>query len=200
MRGAAGRESRTAPGLTELIEDVQSGRAEFGHVLVYDVSRWGRFQDVDESAHYEFVCKHGGIHVVYCAEQFDNGGSLLASIVKNIKRVMAAEYSRELSVRVHTGQCRVASLGYRVGGPLGFGLRREMVDERERSKGRLTRGQRKALQMDRVRVRAGSDYEAAIVQWIFHQFVVEGESYTAIARQLNQAGIANHNGRPWTTA
>jgi hypothetical protein len=24
---------------------------------VYDVSRWGRFQDPDEAAHYEFLCK-----------------------------------------------------------------------------------------------------------------------------------------------
>jgi hypothetical protein len=68
--------------------------------MVYDVSRWGRFQDVDESAHYEFVCKRNGIKVAYCAEQFDNDGSLLSSIVKNIKRVMAAEYSRELGVKV----------------------------------------------------------------------------------------------------
>src|SRR4051812_15955648 len=37
-----------------LIEDVQSGSADFSHILVYDVSRWGRFQDTDESAHYEF--------------------------------------------------------------------------------------------------------------------------------------------------
>jgi DNA invertase Pin-like site-specific DNA recombinase len=37
-------------------------------VLVYDVSRWGRFQDIDESAHYEFVCKQAGIKVAYCAE------------------------------------------------------------------------------------------------------------------------------------
>ena len=96
--------------------------ADFDHVLVYDISRWGRFQDVDESAHYEFVCKQKGIQVAYCAEQFDNDGSLLSSIVKNIKRVMAAEFSRELSVKVHAGQCRIAGLGYRVGGPLTFGL------------------------------------------------------------------------------
>ena len=67
-------------------------------------------------------------------------GSLLSSIVKNIKRVMAAEYSRELSVKVHTGQSRIAGLGYRVGGPLTFGLRRELVDETHGSKGQLTKG------------------------------------------------------------
>jgi len=196
--GRSGLRIKGRAGLIELIEDVQSGRADFDHILVYDISRWGRFQDVDESAHYEFVCKQNGIKVAYCAEQFDNDGSLLSSIVKNIKRVMAAEYSRELSVKVHTGQCRIASLGYRVGGPLTFGLRRELVDENQRSKGALASGERKSLQTDRVRLRLGSDEEATIVRRIFHQFVVEQNSFTEIARQLNRANIANHNGRPWT--
>jgi DNA invertase Pin-like site-specific DNA recombinase len=105
------RTRKGRPGLIELIEDVCSGTADFNHILVYDVSRWGRFQDVDESAHYEFVCKQNGVKVAYCAEQFDNDGSLLSSIVKNIKRVMAAEFSRELLVKVHAGQCEVATVG-----------------------------------------------------------------------------------------
>lgn len=115
--GRSGLRIKGRAGLIELIDDVQSGRADFDHILVYDVSRWGRFQDADESAYYEFICKQNGVKVAYCAEQFDNDGSLLSSIAKNIKRVMAAEWSRELSVKVHTGQCRIAGLGYRVGAP-----------------------------------------------------------------------------------
>ena len=109
--GRSGLRIKGRAGLIELIDDVRSGRADFDHILVYDVSRWGRFQDVDESAHYEFVCKQNGVKVTYCAEQFDNDGSLLSSIVKNIKRVMAAEFSRELSVKVHAGHCRIAGRG-----------------------------------------------------------------------------------------
>ncbi|MEH2548663.1 DNA invertase Pin-like site-specific DNA recombinase [Bradyrhizobium sp. AZCC 2262] len=196
--GRSGLTINRRPGLIELIEDVQSGHADFDHILVYDVSRWGRFQDVDESAHYEFVCRRSGIKVAYCAEQFDNDGSLLSSIVKNIKRVMAAEYSRELGVKVHAGHCRIASLGYRVGGPLAFGFRREMVDEKQRSKGKLAKGECKALKTDRVRLRLGSDEEAAIIRWIFQQFVLERKTNVEIARRLNLANIANHHGRPWT--
>lgn len=195
--GRSGLRINGRPGLIELLEDVQSGQADFDHILVYDVSRWGRFQDVDESAHYEFVCKRNGIRVAYCAEQFDNDGSLLSSIFKNIKRVMAAEYSRELGVKVHTGQSRVAGLGYRVGGPLTFGLRRELVDESARSKGRLTKGERKALQTDRVRLQPGPDEETAVIRWIFHQFVVQRKSYSEIIRELNRAKITNQ-GRPWS--
>src|SRR5688572_13036946 len=49
--------------LKRLIDDVQNGRAEFETILVYDVSRWGRFQDADESAYYEYICKRAGIAV-----------------------------------------------------------------------------------------------------------------------------------------
>jgi len=53
----------------KLIADVQERKADFDVILVYDVSRWGRFQDVDESAYYEFIRKKAGIQVLYCAEQ-----------------------------------------------------------------------------------------------------------------------------------
>jgi hypothetical protein len=36
------------------------------------------FKMLDESAHYEFVCKQAGIKVAYCAEDFENDGSLNA--------------------------------------------------------------------------------------------------------------------------
>lgn len=196
--GRSGLTIRRRPGLTELIEEVQSGHADFGHILVYDVSRWGRFQDIDESAHYEFICKRSGIKVVYCAEQFENDGSFLSTMAKNLKRSMAAEWSRELGVKVLAGHCRIASFGYRVGAPLTFGLRREMVDDRQRPKGLLAKGEFKALQSDRVLVRLGSAEEIAIVRWIFRQFVLERQTDAAIARQLNRACIPNHHSRPWS--
>jgi DNA invertase Pin-like site-specific DNA recombinase len=196
--GRSGLRIRGRAGLIELIDDVSSGRADFDHILVYDVSRWGRFQDVDESAYYEFVCKQKGVKVIYCAEQFDNDGSLMSSIVKNIKRVMAAEFSRDLSVKVHAGHCRIASLGFRVGAPVAFGFRRELIDENKQSKGWLKRGQHKSLKTDRVLLRLGSPEEATIVRWIFHLFVVERKSDAAIARRLNRANAPNRGARPWT--
>lgn len=196
--GRSGLRIKGRPGLIELIEDVQSGQADFDHILVYDVSRWGRFQDVDESAYYEFLCKRSGVQVEYCTELFKNDGTFVSGIAKNLKRGMAAEWSRELSVKVHAGHCRIAGLGYRVGAPVGYGLRRLMVDESEHPKGRLERGQYKALQSDRVRLQHGSAEEAAVIRCIFDQFVNGRNSYSEIRRQLNDAGIANHNARPWT--
>ena len=115
--------------LKQLIADVQAKKADFTTILVYDVSRWGRFQDADESAYYEYICKSAGISVQYCAEQFENDGSPVSTIVKGVKRAMAGEYSRELSVKVFTGQCHLIELGYCQGGPPGYGLRRSLIDQ-----------------------------------------------------------------------
>jgi DNA invertase Pin-like site-specific DNA recombinase len=52
---------RRRSGLRQLLKDVVGGNADYGAVLVYDVSRWGRFQDYDEAAHYEFLCKSAGV-------------------------------------------------------------------------------------------------------------------------------------------
>lgn len=71
--------------LQTLIADVESGDADFKTILVYDVSRWGRFQDADESAYYEYICRRAGIAVAYCAEQFENDGSPVSTIVKGVK-------------------------------------------------------------------------------------------------------------------
>jgi DNA invertase Pin-like site-specific DNA recombinase len=86
-------------GLIELLNDVVEGKGDYKAILVYDISRWGRFQDVDESAYYEFLCKKAGIKVHYCAEPFRNDGGMPDIVMKALKRIMAGEYSRELSER-----------------------------------------------------------------------------------------------------
>jgi DNA invertase Pin-like site-specific DNA recombinase len=50
--------------LKALLRDVESGQADYSAILVYDVSRWGRFQDPDESASYEIRCKQAGVRVL----------------------------------------------------------------------------------------------------------------------------------------
>jgi DNA invertase Pin-like site-specific DNA recombinase len=132
------------PGLRELLRDVTEGNTEYKAILVYDVSRWGRFQDTDEAAHYEFVCKSAGIPVHYCAETFLNDGSLPSSIMKALKRAMAGEYSRELGVKVAAGQRRLAELGFWQGGPAGYGFRRVLVSPDGKVKQFLAKAREKA--------------------------------------------------------
>jgi DNA invertase Pin-like site-specific DNA recombinase len=184
--------------LQQLFADIDGGTADFEAILVYDVSRWGRFQDPDEAAHYELRCKRAGIAVHYCAEQFENDGTIGSSIIKTVKRAMAGEYSRELSVKVFKGQCRLIGLGYRQGGAPGFGLRRMLVDEHGQHKGVLRRGEHKSIATDRVVLVQGPEEEVATVREIYRRFVDEGHSERQIADWLNGQGILSDLGRTWT--
>ncbi|MBR1329871.1 recombinase family protein [Bradyrhizobium ottawaense] len=194
--GISGLRINNRKGLIDLLNDVQSGAADFANILVRDVSRWGRFQDTDESAYYEFICKLAGVKVIYCAEIFENDGSPMSGLWKSMKRLMAAEDSRDKSAKVFAGHCRIVGLGYRVGGRPGFALRRELIDATGNSRGFLQRGEQKALHTDRVLLRAGSNDEIAIVRWIFESFIC-GKGETDIARELNARGAVNHCGVPW---
>lgn len=186
--------------LQQMISDVESGVAEFSVILVYDVTRWGRFQDTDESAYYEYRCRKAGMQVAYCAEQFENDGSPNSTIIKSVKRAMAGEYSRELSVKVFAGQCRLIELGYRQGGPAGFGLRRALLNERGEVKAELKRGEHKSLQTDRVVLVPGPDEEVQTVRWIYRRFLKQGRTESEIATDLNERGILTDLGRAWTRA
>lgn len=185
-------------GMQQLILDVQAQTAEFVLVLVYDVSRWGRFQDTDESAYYEYICRQAGIHVVYCAEQFENDGSAIASILKGIKRTMAAEYSRELSAKVFAAQCKYAAQGYKMGGFVGYGLRRISYDRAGNKRRTLLSGERKAAATDRVRYCWGPPKEVEVVRRIYYLYLVEKLGDTRISELLNAEKIPGEAGRKWT--
>lgn len=186
--------------LQQLIADVESGAAEFTVILVYDVTRWGRFQDTDESAYYEYRCRKAGMQVAYCAEPFENDGSPTSTIIKSVKRAMAGEYSRELSVKVFAGQCRLIELGYRQGGAAGFGLRRVLIDDRGNLKAELKRGEHKSLQTDRVILVPGPEAEVETVRWIYDRFLKHRRSESEIAIELNERGILTDLERLWTRA
>lgn len=186
--------------LQQLIRDVETGNVDFQIILVYDVSRWGRFQDADESAYYEYICRRAGIQVAYCAEQFENDGSPTSTIVKGVKRAMAGEYSRELSAKVFAGQCRLIELGYRQGGPAGFGLRRFLVDQQGQVKAELARGEHKSLQTDRVVLMPGPEEEIAVVNQMYRWFINDGLVESQIAARLNDQHVKTDLGREWTRA
>ena len=196
--GKSGLNLEGRDGLKHLIETVESGMADFKVILAYDISRWGRFQDADESAYYEYICKRAGITVQYCAEQFENDGSPVSTIVKGVKRAMAGEYSRELSAKVFKGQCKLIELGFRQGGPAGFGLRRMLVDQHDNHRRILNRGEYKSLQTDRVILVKGPLQEVKTVRRIYEMFVNNGKLEKEIADILNETKILTDLDRQWS--
>jgi DNA invertase Pin-like site-specific DNA recombinase len=186
------------PGLMKLLDDIDSRTADYDALLVYDVSRLGRFQDPDEAASHELRCRKAGVAVHYCAEQFENDGSIGSSIIKALKRAMAAEYSRELSSKVYAGQANLIRQGFRQGGSAGIGLRRLLIDRDGVPKVILRPGEQKSINTDRVILIPGPPKEQALVREIFELFTTQGMGETAIAIELRARGCVNDLGRPWS--
>jgi DNA invertase Pin-like site-specific DNA recombinase len=196
--GKSGLTLQSRKGLLQLLQDVENGGTQFSIILVYDVSRWGRFQDVDESAYYEYRCKRARMEIHYCAEQFANDGSVSSALLKTLKRTMAGEFSRELSAKVFAGKCRLVERGFRQGGCAGYGFRRLLVDREGNEKGLLKSGERKSISTDRVILVPGPPEEVKLVREIYRRFIEEHKSAPAIADELNRQGIANEHGGLWT--
>ena len=182
--------------LSQLLQDVVSGNANYRAILVYDVSRWGRFRNPDEAAHYDFICAHAGIPVHYCAEQFSNDGSMQSALMKAIKRTMAGEFSRELGIKVFDAMKRLVSQGYHAGNDAPYGLARMLISPSGQKKGILKHGERKNLKADRIVLVAGSKKEIACVRRIFSMCTDEKKDCVQIAAKLNELGI-RHRGKPW---
>ena len=122
----------------------------------------------------------------------------MSGIMKNMKRMMAGEYPRELSSKVFAGACRLVTYGFRQGGVAGYGLRRMMINERNEPKMELNRGDRKSLQTDRVILIPGPAEEIENVRWIYRAFVDNRLSESQIAALLNQRSVKTDCDRAWT--
>jgi DNA invertase Pin-like site-specific DNA recombinase len=183
-------------GLQSLLQDVVTGDAQYSAILVYDVSRWGRFQNTDESAHYEFICTSAGVPIHYCVEQFRNDTAMPNMIMKALKRTMAGEYSRELGVRVYDSQKRHVHFGHKMGGIPGYGLRRMLVGRDGRKKLVLKKDEQKNIKSDHVILVRGPADEVRWVQRIFRMALKR--STIEIVHYLNTHGVKYTDGGLWT--
>lgn len=189
---------RRRDGLKDLLQDVMDG-APFSTILVLDVSRWGRYQDPDQAAHYEFLCREAGVSVRYCAEPFEDDGSPTMNLLKSMKRVMAAEYSRQLSDRCRAGLRRQALAGGKYGGWPPFGFARQAF-ELDGTPGRILAGGERHGFNQTVRLVPGPAEHQDTVRLIFRLYVHRAMGPTAIANLLNERGTPFHRPGPWGEA
>jgi len=195
--GKSGLTLKGRDGLQRLLADTLGPTRDFSAIIVLDVSRWGRFQDPDQAAHYEFLCRQAGVRVIYCAEPFVDDLGPMTSVLKNLKRVMAAEYSRELSVKLSRARLQQARLGFRQGGVITYGFRRQLVTEDGEPRQFLERGHQKALRGERVRFALGAEAELAVIRRIFELFLRPKATFAGIARTLNEEGVPSGTGGQW---
>jgi DNA invertase Pin-like site-specific DNA recombinase len=194
--GKSGLSLKGRDALKQLLSDALAVNRGFDAILVLDVSRWGRFQNPDQAAHYEFLCRQAGVRVVYCAEPFGEDVAPITTIIKHLKRVMAGEYSRELSAKMSRAHVQQAQLGFRQGGTLIYGFRRLLVDPAGNPRQVLNRRERKAVSSDKVVVIPGPPEELAVIRRIFRLYVRDQLSTVAIAKRLARSGIKGYEDKP----
>jgi len=192
---ASGRQVKGRDSFLELLDWVE--KKDFQQILVRDVTRWGRFDDVDESAYWEYHCKTHGKKVVFIEEDFRGDNSLYDALVKNIKRVMAAEFSRKLGKLVLAGSKKVASQGFKLGGRPPYGLKRMLVSPEKVHLRVLEKGERKSVGNERVIFVPGNKDEIENVNLIFSLYVNDLLSDNKICEYLNERGIPSPGHRKW---
>jgi DNA invertase Pin-like site-specific DNA recombinase len=194
--GRSGLTLRRRAEMQRLLSDVTRDDCSFTVVLVYDVSRWGRFQDTDESAYYEYHCRMHGVEVVYVQELFEHQRTPMAALLKSLKRAMAAEFSRELAIKVRLAQRQAVELGFQLGRTPCIGVDRMAVSPDRASRRKLADGER-PRKGERVMWVPGPPVEQALVRRIFDEYMNSDETLAGVTVRLNREGVTAR-GRPFT--
>lgn len=174
---------------------------KFDYVLVYDVSRWGRFQDQDQAGYFVHLCKKKGIEVIYVSRGFPNSeNQLISSLETSIQRYMAAEYSRQLSDKVFHGCVKVSQQGFSAGGTAVYGMARQLLDVNREPIRILKAGEHKQIANERVSFTPKNDETTDAVKKIFKLFVDDKYLISDIVTFLNQQEIMSANNKRWDRA
>ncbi|WP_258524890.1 recombinase family protein [Serratia quinivorans] len=182
----------------KLIQDVVTGEICIEAVLVYDVSRFGRFQDNDEAGHYSYLLKYHGVKIVYCAENLPEESPEIQMLTLPALRYAAGAFSRNLSIKVFAGHVNLVKKGFYQGGIPGYGLRRKLIDSNYNEKMVLSSGERKSLQTDRVVLIPGPLNELEVINRIFNMFIFEYYNEYMIAAKLNDEGVRYTDDVEWS--
>ena len=196
-RGKSGLTAEGRDAFNDMMENWVKKRNDFQYVICLDVSRWGRFQDIDLSATYSADCKRHGKQVIYTTLGKPKENDQLYQVHVHFERYRAAQYSKELSDKVFRGCKKIAEQGFWAGGMPPYGLKRVLLDEKHAALQALAPGQRKGIQNQRVTLAPGDEHQVATVRRIFAEFVQGGLKPTDIATRLNADGIVSPGGRTW---
>ena len=186
--GKSGTNFEKRPDFMRMVRMVESNRNDFRKILVYDVDRWGRPIDPDESTYWEYHFKRYGVQVVYISDDSINHNSLAGRLTKKIKQELATEESHKQSLRVRERSKMRAAEGFRVGGFAPYGFKRMLVEPDGTPVKTLEHGERKYEKHQRVILTPGDPEEIKVIKKIF-ALRSEGHGYRSIANILNEKNI-----------
>ncbi|MGH9391602.1 MAG: recombinase family protein, partial [Vicinamibacteria bacterium] len=220
------------PGLQAILEYVRTHpnpakfNEDFIPILVYNVSRFGRFDDEKKIFYYLVDIERYGYEFYSVQDGLRSRGNIADFIQLIIRSQQAYQYTLDLSAYgIRTG-CSLSEKGWWPGGSSPFGMDRitygmdgkpryryftlhdKTVEKRTldgaliesfppiNDKGKLRSAYSDKLKSDKVKLAPNLE-RAKIVEMIFQWFVVEGWGLKRIAARLNQQGVAPPRGRNW---
>ncbi len=186
--GKSGTSFEKRSDFMRMVKLIESKLHDFEFILVYDIDRWGRPTDPDESNYWEYHLKRLGVRVKYISDENLNEETLQGRLSKKIKQELASEESHKQSVRVRERSKMRAAEGFRVGGFAPYGYKRLVVDSAGDPVRVLENGERKFEKSQRVKLTPGDPAEIEIVRRIFN-WRLEGHGYKSIANMLNEAEV-----------
>jgi len=128
-RGKSGLTAAGRDGFNDMMENWVKKRKDFDFVMCLDVSRWGRFQDIDLSATYCAEVKKHKKQEVYTTLGMPRPDDPLYPVYLQFERFRAAQFSNDLSRRVYHGCIKIAQQGFWNGGKPPYGFDRLLLDE-----------------------------------------------------------------------
>lgn len=160
-------------------------KPNFGAVICYDESRWGRSIDSEENTFWRVYFRQRSVAILLVHTSVDQTNEF-APMLSAFEGVQASQYSKKLSELTLRGAKNNGI--YSSGGTAAYGYRRLAVNlklgtERELAQSEwCTRGQEK------VRLIPGDEREIEIVRYMFERRAL-GVACVLIAKELNEKNV-----------
>ncbi len=165
------------PQFRRMLDEASEDGAPFEEILVWKFSRFTRKRE--HAVAFKSMLRRRGIRVVSITEHADDSptGKLMEAIIESVDEF----YSENLAQEVARGMREAASRGFWVASRTPYGYRKVYVQDGAKKRPRLE-----------------PDPETVpVVERIF-ALAEAGKGITEIARTLNDDGITNPTGRPWS--
>ena len=165
------------PQFRRMLDEASKPEAPFREILVWKFSRFTRKRE--HAVAFKSMLRRKGIRVVSITEHADDSptGKLMEAIIESVDEF----YSENLAEEVYRGMREAASRGFWVASRVPYGYRKLMVQDGAKK--------RPTLELD--------PETSPVVQRIFN-LAEAGHGILDITRILNDEGIANPTGRPWS--
>ncbi|MCY3690758.1 MAG: recombinase family protein, partial [Chloroflexi bacterium] len=165
------------PQFRRMLDEASKPNSPFQEILVWKFSRFTRKRE--HAVAFKSMLRRKGIRVVSITEHADDSptGKLMEAIIESVDEF----YSENLAEEVRRGMREAASRGFWVASRVPYGYRKLMVQDGAKK--------RPTLELD--------PDTAPVVQRIFN-LAEAGHGILDITRTLNDEGIANPTGRPWS--